>query len=310
MNTTAQSAAPQRRTDSDDFAPADWGLLSFLAVTWGASFLFIAIGLEAFAPALVTTLRIAFGAATLAVVPRARRRVPRDAWPGIAALGVVWVALPLLLFPLAQRSIDSSVAGMINGAVPLAAAAVAALLARRLPPARQRAGLVLGFVGVVLISLPAAQGARASAIGVLLVLLAVACYGTALNIAAPLQQRYGALPVLLRAQASALVLVAPLGLAGLGESRFDAGSLAAVAVLGCAGTGLAFLGMTVLVGRVGAARGSIATYFIPVVAIALGVVVRDEAVAVISLVGTALVVAGAWLTSRGRRGAVRTPPTA
>ena len=57
--------------------------------------------------------------------------------------------------------------------------------------------------------------------------------------------------------------------------------------------------MTTLVGRVGATRGSVAIYFILVVAIALGVIFEDETVAAPSPpAGTALVLAGAYLTSR------------
>jgi len=56
--------------------------------------------------------------------------------------------------------------------------------------------------------------------------------------------------------------------------------------------------MTNLAGRAGAARGSIAIYFLPLVAVILGVIFRDETIAALSLVGTALVLGGAWLTSR------------
>jgi drug/metabolite transporter (DMT)-like permease len=56
--------------------------------------------------------------------------------------------------------------------------------------------------------------------------------------------------------------------------------------------------MANLTGRVGAARGSVAIYVTPVVAIGLGVAFRDEAVAGLALVGMVLVLAGAWLTSR------------
>ncbi len=50
--------------------------------------------------------------------------------------------------------------------------------------------------------------------------------------------------------------------------------------------------------RVGATRGSIITYLIPVVSTALGIGFLDESVAVISAVGMLLVFAGAWLASR------------
>ena len=62
-------------TSSGAFRPADWGLLGVVAVTWGASFLFIDIGLDAFSPYLIAFLRIAFGAVTLACVPAARAHV-------------------------------------------------------------------------------------------------------------------------------------------------------------------------------------------------------------------------------------------
>jgi drug/metabolite transporter (DMT)-like permease len=105
--------------------------------------------------------------------------------------------------------------------------------------------------------------------------------------------------VIWRAQLFAVALVAPLGIAALGRSALAWSSSLAVAALGCLGTGLAFLAFTRLVGRVGAARGSVTIYFVPIVAIALGVAVRGESLAATSLVGTALVAVGAYLTSRG-----------
>ncbi len=292
------------------FTGADWRLLAGVAAIWGSSFLLIEIGLEHFSPALVTLLRVAFGAATVFAFPASRRAVPRSDWGAVALLGVLWMAVPLLLFPYAQQHIDSSLAGMLNGGVPLFAAAVATLVARRLPGRAQLLGLLVGFAGVVVVSWPAVQGARATALGAALVVLACLCYGAAINLAVPLQRRHGALPVLLRAQLFALVVVAPLGLAGIGPSTFGWSSLAAVVALGAGGTALAFVGMSVLVGRVGAARGSVAIYFIPLVAVALGVSFRGETVAVASLLGTALVSAGAYLTSRRDRPAAAPAPPA
>ena len=69
-----------------------------------------------------------------------------------------------------------------------------------------------------------------------------------------------------------------------------------------------WLAMTTLAGRVGSTRGSVAIYFLPVVAIVLGVVFRDESVAAISLAGTALIMAGAWLTSRKEARSPIPPP--
>ena len=280
------------------FGAAEWALLVAVATIWGSSFVLIEIALRAFHPGVVAVGRVALGALALALFERARRPVAAEDLPRIAVLGVIWMGLPLLLFPLAQRSISSSVAGMINGAVPLMAAGWSVVLLRRLPGRPQLAGLLVGFLGIAAISLPEVRHSRASALGVALVVLAVLFYGLAINLAVPLQQRYGALPVLLRAQLAALLVVVPFGIWSVPRSHWEWSPALAMIPLGVLGTGVAFVLMTTLAGRVGPARGSVAIYFVPVVAIVLGVAILGERIAPSALTGTALVLAGAWLTSR------------
>ena len=283
------------------FGPPEWGLLSVIALVWGSSFLFIDVGLESLRPGVVTMLRIGLGAAALVVVPKARVRVEAEDLPRVLLLGVVWMAIPLSLFPVAQQWVDSSVAGMINGAMPIMTAVWAMVMLRRLPGSRQAVGLLIGFGGIVAISWPGAAESQVTALGTGLLVIAVALYGLAANLAVPLQQRYGALPVLLHGQLAALALVAPLGLYQLQNSTWQWGPVLAMVPLGVLGTGFAFVLMTTLVGRVGGPRGSVAIYFTPIVAIALGVLLRGERVHPSALAGTALVLAGAWLASRRER---------
>ena len=102
---------PHTRSQHDAFAVQDWAWVVAVALIWGSSYLLIAFGVEHFEPALVAFLRLSFGVAVLALIPAARRPVPRSEWRAIALLGIVWLALPFLLFSMAQRSIDSSLAG-------------------------------------------------------------------------------------------------------------------------------------------------------------------------------------------------------
>jgi drug/metabolite transporter (DMT)-like permease len=289
------------------FTKTDWTLLAAVAAMWGSSFLFIDIGVDHLSPALVALGRLAFGAAALAAVPAARRSIPRAEWPTIALLGLVWMAAPFVLFGVAEQSIDSSLAGMLNAAAPLFTAIIAALAARRLPDRQRRVGLLVGFAGVVATSWPSLQGADATALGAGLVVLATLLYGVAFNLAGPLERRHGALPVIWRAQLVALVLVAPLGVAGIPGSTFAWSSMIAVTILGSLGTAVAFVAFATLGGRVGSTRASVTVYFLPAVAITLGALFRDETIAAISLLGTALVTAGAYLTSRRERVQHRSP---
>lgn len=283
------------------FAIGDWLLLAGVALTWGSSFLFIEIGLENFEPTLITFLRILFGALTIVWLKKARQPIERSDWGAVVIVGLLWMSIPFLLFPIAQQWIDSSLAGMINGAVPLFATLVATLVSRKLPGSLQAIGLVIGFGGVVAVTWPAVQNAESTATGVLLVLLATICYGIALNVMVPLQRKYGSLPVLLRVQGVAIAITIVPGVIGATDSTFAWPSLLAMVPLGCLGTGLAFVWMSTLAGRVGASRGSITIYFIPVVAIVLGVVFRSETIALLSLVGTGLVLLGAYMTSRAEK---------
>src|SRR5215212_5942605 len=123
----------------------DWLLIVVPGLIWGASFLFIAEGLEAVAPNGVTFLRILIGFTALSLVPAARRPIRRDDRAATALLGVLWLAFPLSMFPFAEQHVSSALTGMLNGATPLFAAVVASLLARQAPSRRVALGLGVGF---------------------------------------------------------------------------------------------------------------------------------------------------------------------
>jgi drug/metabolite transporter (DMT)-like permease len=285
-------------THAAAFGPVEWSLLVAIALVWGSSFMWIAIGLDHFSPPVVTLARIVLGAVCLACFPGTRSRVERADWPRLVVLGLTWMAVPLLLYPVAQQWVDSSVAGAVNGSMPLFSAALAAVLLRRMPGPRQLSGLAVGFAGVLLVTLSEAAGVGGSPLGVGLLLFSTMLYAVAFNLAVPLTQRYGSLPVLLRAQLVAVAFTLPFGVWGLPRSDWDWGAAGAMLVLGVLGSGLAFVASTTLGARAGPVRGSIPIYFLPVVAMLLGALVRHESVPAMAIAGVALVILGAWLTSR------------
>jgi drug/metabolite transporter (DMT)-like permease len=300
------AAAGQRRsvlttsagTHLGAFTVLDWALFLSIGGIWGSSFLFIAIGLHAFEPGLVTWLRVGLGASVLWLVPAARQRLDREDLPRLVALSLLWVAIPFTLFPLAEQRISSGLTGLLNGALPIFAVAIGSLMLRRLPRRTQAIGLALGFLGVVAIAVPTIAEGSSAAIGVIMGLSATVCYGVAINIAAPLTQRYGALPVMARMLALASIWTSPFGLLSLHGSTLMWPSLLSVTALGIMGTGIAFVLMGRLVARVGSTRASFATYLIPVVALLLGRVFLNERVPLLSIIGIALVILGAVLASR------------
>lgn len=292
---------------SGAFAAYDWFLLATVGLIFGASFFFTEIALASLHPTVITLTRLILGASTLALFPRARTtRVRREDRFRIVLVGLIWMGIPLMLFPIAQLSIESSVAGMINGSMPLMTVFWTTVLARTLPARLQGVGLAVGFLGILAISLPELPfgdlGGPGSLLGVALAFTSASLYGLSATLVTPLQQRYGSLAVLLRAQLVGVAFVLPFALIfGVDDSTFVTSSLLAVLTLGVLGTGLAFVALATLIGRVGAPRGAVSVYLVPVVSITLGITLLGEQVHPLAFLGTGLVLLGAWLTSRRER---------
>ncbi len=285
-------------TTKASYNAADWFYLAATSLIWGASFLLIAEGLESLDPRVIAWVRLVLGAGILALMKRSRRRIDAADWPAIVIVGLASAGLPAILFAVAEQTVSSAVAGMLVSATPIATVIITVVVTRRFPSGPQRWGLLVGFGGVVLMTLPDLAGADAAPLGITLVIVAVFSYGLGNNMYPPLQQRYGAVAVMMWAQLAAAALLTPLGLSGLSSSRWELVPVAAVVVLGVFGTGLARAMHVALVGRVGPARGAIAGYTIPVIALLLGVLVRDESVAALQVAAVAVALAGAWLVSR------------
>lgn len=243
-------------------------------------------------------MRILVGFATLALFPSARKPVAREDWGAVFWLGILWFAFPLTMFPFAEQRVSSALTGMLNGANPLFATMVAAYLQRQLPVRNVMAGLAVGLAGTVLMGLPAIGEGSSSTLGIAMIIAAMISYGFALSIARSLQLKYGAIPVIWRAQAIALILLSPLGVPDLLNARWTPVPLLSMLALGALGTAIANVLMASSAGRFGAARASGTTFLIPVVALVLGVALRNEHVALVSIAGGAVCLLGAWLMKR------------
>lgn len=288
----------------------DWALIVAPGLIWGASFLFIAEGLAASPPDGITFLRFVIGFLTLACVPGARAPIARGDWPAVAGLGLVWMAFPMSLFPHAEQHVSSALTGMLNGAIPILAAIVGALISRALPSRLVVIGLAVGFAGAVLMGAPGLGQGGSEARGVGLIVVALVSYAIAIHIARPLQMRNGALPVVWRAIGVSLLVTAPLGLPALAHAQWTPRAAGAVVALGAFGTAIANVIMAVAAGRLGATRASGSAFIIPVMALVLGVSVRGEQVAGLAIAGSGLSLAGAWILRRAAAPAVPHRPPA
>ena len=281
------------------FGVTDWLLALGMALTWGSSFLLIDIIIRDAPTSFVPFGRSFFGMVALFLVPGSRNKIAREHWSKIWVLGLIWMALPFFLFPIAERTVASSIAGMMNGALPVVVIVVTSVWMRTRPTNQRIFAVLVGFLGIVLIAVPSINdGTSADTKGIFYLLAALICYAVALNIARPLQAIYSPATLMLRVVSISTVLSAPLGLYALRTTTFTFALFGATFVLGALGSGIAFLLFGTLLTRTGTVRAMIPTYFTPIVGTFLGVVFNDEKVLSLSLVGMLIVIYGAWLTSR------------
>jgi len=285
--------------------------IALLALIWGSSFLWIKLADHGFSAVEVTLGRLATGAAVLFVLMLARRdKVPRSArlWATIAVAALIGNAAPYLLFALAEQTVNSSTAGIINATTPLWTVMLAlAVRHQKRVTGWQAAGLVIGFAGAVLIFAPWRTSSELFSAGGLESLGASVSYAVSYIYMDRFLARQGIGAIVLSAcqlAAAAVVLAVVLMVSGVRTPQLTTENVAAIAVLGIAGTGFAYVLNYQIITSDGATVASTVTYLLPVVAIVLGVLVLSEQITAMTLGGIALVLAGVALTRRPAR-----PPT-
>ena len=99
------------------------GVLAALAITWGCSFLFIRVIVDAgVEPLGMSGMRTALGALTLvpfAWAARAQFHMPHRTFLGLIWLGVLNFAIPWTIFGIAGKHIPSGAAAVANSSAPL-----------------------------------------------------------------------------------------------------------------------------------------------------------------------------------------------
>ena len=288
--------------------------IALLALIWGSAFLWIKLADRGFSPVEVTLARLALGAAVLfAVVLGRRDQVPRSAqvWTHIAVAALFANAVPYLLFAVAEQSVNSSTAGIINSTTPLWTVLLAlAVRHQKSLTSWQAARLVVGFVGAVLIFTPWTTAAGLTSAGGLECLAASISYAVSYIYMDRFLARRGIGSVVLSAcqlAAASVMLAIALAVTGVRTPHVTAESVAAIAVLGVIGTGFAYVLNYQIITSEGATVASTVTYLLPVVAIVLGVLVLGESITVYALAGIALVLGGVALTRRRGKPATDEP---
>lgn len=300
VTTTTAPAATAQPTYSNASIAVQFVLCG---IVWGSSFLFMKVALTGISPAQVVWSRLILGGLTLGLFVALRRDpLPRRVrvWLHMTVLAVSFCVVPFLLFSWAQQHVTSGLASIYNATTPIMTAVMAWAVFRveRLKPA-QIAGILVGIVGVMVIIAPW-QGLdlSQSLVAQLAILGATACYGFSLAY----MRRFVSDTTMsalvfsfLNIGIAASIMAALTPLVALTPVRLDPWIVGSVLLLGCLGTGVAYIWNQNALRAWGPTRASTVTYITPVVGVALGILILGETVTWNEPVGALAVFTGILL---------------
>jgi drug/metabolite transporter (DMT)-like permease len=280
-----------------------WALFTLLTFIWGSSFILMKIGYEALSPTQIAGVRIFSGG--LVFIPFAifhLTKVPGRKVPLLIVAGLTGNLIPAFLFTAAITKLDSSLEGILNSLTPIWVVTIGILIYRDKIQTRKIIGVLVGFAGLVLLTLSQKEVSLDNLGYSSLVILATLCYGFNVQM---VSHYLKGIPSFHIATISLALMTIPAGIVlwwnGFFELDFSDSavqwSTIASLMLGLAGSALGNVLFYGLVNRAGALFTSLVTYAIPFVALLWGVL-DGELVTWKELVCLAIILSGVYLTNK------------
>ncbi|WP_206996798.1 DMT family transporter [Trinickia mobilis] len=285
--------------------------LMVLAALWGASFLFIRVGVAEFGVAPLMALRVAIGALFLLGLlfarkpPREAVSVLRKRAVPLVILGVLNSGAPFCLFAFAELTLSAGVTSVINATTPLWGALVAFVWLKDRLNVPRTLGLAIGFAGVLTLvwdQIATSHGnsaatPAASALAAAAALCATLCYGIAANYTKRHLSGVDALTLAAGSMTGSTIVLLPFALLTWPSAAVSSHAWGAVLALGIACTGIAYFIYFHLLNVAGPARAMTVTFVIPIFGILWGALFLAERVSPAMLEGCAIVLIGTALAT-------------
>jgi drug/metabolite transporter (DMT)-like permease len=281
----------------------NWLLFSLLSLIWGSSFILMKKSAESLSGWQIAAVRLfSAGLVFLPLGVFHAFKIPPRKLPLVLLSGLIGNFFPAFLFALAIERIDSSMEGILNSLTPLFVIVIGVLFFKTKIQNKKIAGVLIGFIGLLILSL-SKESVSASDIGyTLLILLATIFYGLNVNIVSHYLK--GVDPRQM-ATVSLTFLCIPAGLIVWQQNvfsiaRYDETArwpIGAAVLLGVVGSAIATVLFYLLIKRAGGLFASLVTYAIPIVSILWGVL-DGENVTAIQMGCLGIILGGVYLANR------------
>lgn len=276
-----------------------------LGLIWGASFLFIKLGLQDMAPTVIVLVRSASGAIALALIMLAtRRRLFTDLRARLGRfvfMAVFNALLPWVLIAWGEEHVSSGLASILNSTTTLwVALFIFWVIPAERPTALNYAGVLVGVAGVVILVAPdlVQHGIGGDFAGALAVVGASMCYAVAALFVRTKMRGMNVYEQSIGQLAATALLALPVAAPALPHAHLAALSLGAVLALGIGGSGVAYLLYYYTINTLGAVRATGVTFIVPITAVFWGALLLGESVTLATVVGGIVILIGIVLTNR------------
>ena len=275
--------------------------LIFLSAIWGSSFLFLRLTSPVFGPIFLIEMRVLSGLAVLLplVLFLGKRAEFQKHWKMIATVSLMNMAIPFCFFAFSAVYIGAGLLSIINATVPIFSACVAYVVYKERLSRSSFLGLLIGFLGVVVLMFNPGESFGSSGwLAILSALLACLLYGTAINLTVNNLQGVSGLTITAGGLFVSSLVLLPFAFWARPEVLPVGNIWWSVFALGIVCTGFGFVMFYRLIDRIGAGRAIMTTYLIPGFSSLWGNIFLGESVTLIMVVGCILVLLGVGLTTK------------
>jgi drug/metabolite transporter (DMT)-like permease len=274
-----------------------WVLLIFLGALWGSAFMFIKVATPEYGPVALVNARLIIASLIFLPILLRKKYLPLLApiWKHVLVLSVINNMIPFTLFSYASLGSSSNILAILNATTAFNTMVIAYFWINESVTLKQIIGLILGFIGVIILVNP--QNSEATLISSISCLVAAAFYSLSTVFIQKNSAKTNKLVLIGWSIVFSAVLMMPISYIYLPESipSFEA-NISAV-WLGAVSTGLGFLGYVRLIDKIGAVKTSIVAYFLPVFGILWGYIFLDEKISISVVIGCLVVLMGIFLAT-------------
>ena len=278
-----------------------WIVLTFLGAIWGSAFIFIKVAAPEFGAIGLVQARLTI--ASLVFIPILLRKkylmLLKPAWKHSLVLAITNNAIPFSLFSYGSFGADSNILAILNATTAFNTMIIALLwLGEKVTP-KQIFGLVLGFIGVIILVNP--ESSSTSIISALFCLIGAACYSFSTVFIQKYSEKTDKMVLIGWSIIFSCFIMIPLTLINLPHQIPSTKALLSAIWLGSISTGLAFFGYVYLIEKIGAVKTSTVAYFLPVFGIIWGAVFLNEVITGGIILGCATILTGVFFATSNKR---------